>query len=402
MLWMKKLAIITSHPIQYNAPWFCHLAGQSRWGIKVFYLWDFGVSDHIDVGFQREIRWDIPLLNGYEYEFVPNVSSSPGTHHFWGLRNPLLLARVGAYDPDAVLLMGYNYASFYRFLYGWGRARAPLLFRGDSHRIIRQSGGKEWARRKVISSIFRRFSAFLYVGGATRDYFRYHGVPRRKLFFAPHAVDNERFFRQGEQAARDAAAWKRELGIPDDNAIILMAGKLETKKRPLDLLFAFLAARLERVTLLFVGSGHLEGELRNRANGHAHIRFASFQNQSLMPRTYAAADLVILPSYGTQETWGLAINEAMCMSRPVIVSDHVGCAQDLVKPFRNGLIFPAADVPALTAALREAFSDRARLQAWGDEGHRIVEGYSYRQTTQGLEEALEQFSANPAYSKSAR
>ena len=382
-----KLAIITSHPIQYYAPWFRHLASTTDLPIKVFYLWDFGINQQMDMGFKHLIHWDIPLLKGYDYEFVPNVSSNPGTHHFWGLQNPSLLERVSIYNPDAVLLMSYNYASLYNFLWRWNRRQVPLLFRGDSHRLRPNTGVKEWSRRKFISLIYQRFSACLYVGKANYSYFRAHGVPPQSLFFAPHAVDNDRFFAHTEEANRKATLWKQELGIAKNHSVILFAGKFEVKKRPLDLLQAFLQANLPQVSLLFVGAGALENELRSQA-AHPHIHFALFQNQTLMPRTYAIADLVVLPSYGSCETWGLAINEAMCMSRPVIASSHVGCASDLIQPYSNGLIFPAGNVSALTASLKEAFSNRERLQTWGEESRRLVANYSYTQTTQGLKEAL--------------
>ena len=384
---MKKLAIITSHPIQYYAPWFRYLAVATDFSIKVFYLWDFGVKQQVDIDFKQPIQWDIPLLTGYDYEFVPNVSSDPGTHHFWGLQNPSLLEQVSIYNPDALLFMSYNYASLYNFLWRWNRRRAPLLFRGDSHRLLPSQGTKEWARRSFISMIYQRFSACLYVGKANYGYFCAHGVPPQSLFFAPHAVDNDRFKAHTEEANRKAKQWKQELGIPENHSVILFAGKFEVKKRPLDLLQAFLQANLPQVSLLFVGGGALESQLRSQA-AHPHIHFAPFQNQTLMPRTYATADLVVLPSYGSGETWGLAINEAMCMSRPVIASSHVGCASNLIQPYRNGLIFPAGDVSALAACLQEAFSDRERLQMWGEESRKIVGNYSYTQTTQGLREAL--------------
>ena len=384
---MKKLAIITSHPIQYYAPWFRYLAETTDFFIKVFYLWDFGVNQQMDRSFKQLIQWDISLLTGYEYEFVPNVSSEPGTHHFWGLQNPSLLAQVSIYNPDAVLLMIYNYASLYDFLWRWNRRESPLLFRGDSHRILPSTGAKEWVRRKFISLIYRRFSACLYVGKANYAYFCDHGVLPQNLFFAPHAVDNDRFFAHTEERLRQAMLWKQELGIPKNHSVILFAGKFESKKRPTDLLQAFLLANLPQVSLLFVGAGALLSELRSQA-AHPHIYFASFQNQSLMPRTYAAGDLVVLPSYGSWETWGLTINEAMCMSRPVIASSHVGCASDLVHPYRNGLIFPAGDVSALAACLQEAFSNRERLKIWGEESRKLVTSYSYTQTTQGLIQAL--------------
>ncbi|GAB4369394.1 MAG: hypothetical protein Kow00121_09280 [Elainellaceae cyanobacterium] len=389
MFSMQKLAILTSHPIQYYAPWFRYLANAENLDIKVFYLWDFGITCAVDVKFQAAFQWDIPLLTGYDYEFVPNTSSSPGTYHFWGLQNPSLISQVKDYQPEAVWLMNYNYASLYRFISSWNTNKAPLLFRGDSHHLLPRTGLKEQLRRQIISTIYRRFAAILYVGKANYGYFRYHQVAPGKLFFSPHAIDNDRFLAQADIASQQAQTWKQELGIPENHQVILFAGKFELKKRPLDLLQAFLQAQLAQVSLLFVGSGSLEAELKAKATGHPHIYFAPFQNQSLMPRTYATADVVVLPSYGPQETWGLSINEAMCLARPVIVSDHVGCAQDLVHPYENGLIFPAGNVSALADALREAFSNQDRLQAWGNQSRCIISRYSYTQATQGLLHALD-------------
>lgn len=385
---MKKLAIVTSHPIQYYAPWFRHLAQQNDFRIKVFYLWDFGVTNQVDVGFKQSVQWDVPLLEGYDHEFIPNISSAPGTHHFKGLQNPSLLQQVKAYQPNAVLLMCYNYASLYRFIWSWDTRQAPLLFRGDSHRLIPSTGIRAWAKQQAITQIYRRFAACLYVGKANYGYFQHHGVSPQKLFFSPHAVDNDRFFKQSEIARQQAISWKQELGIPLSHDVILFAGKFEPKKRPLDLLQAFLTARLKQVSLLFVGSGSLETELRTASAKHSHIYMAPFQNQSLMPRTYAIASLVVLPSYGAGETWGLALNEAMCMARPVIASSHVGCEQDLINTHKNGLVFPAGDVLALAHCLQDAFSDRIRLKRWGEESRHRISNYSYIQATDGLKSAL--------------
>jgi len=384
---MKKLAIITSHPIQYYAPWFRYLTHQAAVDLRVFYLWDFGVRQQLDPGFQQSVEWDIPLLEGYEYEFIPNTSKQPGTKHFWGLQNPTLIQQVSQYKPDVVLLMNYNYASLYHFLWHW-RA-SPILFRGDSHRLITQPGFKPWLKDCWISQVFRRFAACLYVGKSNYHYFQAHGVSSDRLFFSPHAVDNDRFFQQADLAATQAAAWKKELGIPQNHAVILFAGKLIPKKRPTDLLQAFLTANLPDVSLLFVGSGELEATLRSQAAKHAHVYFAPFQNQSQMPRTYAIADLFVLPSYGSGETWGLAVNEAMCLSKPVLVSNHVGCAADLVYPHQNGLSFAAGDVTALAESLQSAFADRDQLVEWGRESRRIIAKHSYAQTTKGLLEAID-------------
>jgi glycosyltransferase involved in cell wall biosynthesis len=386
---MKKLAIVTTHPIQYYAPWFRHLTQTLGQSVRVFYLWDFGITQQLDAGFQQAFRWDIPLLDGYDAEFVANVSAQSGTHHFWGLQNPSLVRQVSAYQPDAVLLMAYNYASLYRFLLQWPTQQIPLLFRGDSHRLVPPTGFKARLRRQWITQIYRRMAACLYVGKANYDYFRHHGVADRQLFHAPHAIDNDRFFSQTAVAHREAIAWKQDLGIPTDHQVILFAGKFEAKKRPFDLLQAFHQAQLTQVSLLFVGTGPLAAALRAQAATIPHVYFAPFQNQTQMPRTYAIADIVVLPSSGLGETWGLAINEAFCMARPVIVSSHVGCAQDLVQPHHNGLIFPAGEVSALAGCLQVALGDRQRLKAWGTASQQIISRYSYTQTTQGLSQALD-------------
>jgi glycosyltransferase involved in cell wall biosynthesis len=382
---VSKLAIVTSHPIQYYAPWFRYLDQIHEVEIKVFYLWDFGVTQQIDAGFKQPLQWDIPLLDGYSHEFIENTSANPGTHHFWGLQNPTLLDRVKAYQPNAVLLMCYNYASIYQFIWNW--KQAPLLFRGDSHRLIPTKGIKSLVKQQLISQIFHRFAACLYVGKANYEYFRYHNVAEDRLFFAPHAIDNDRFFAQNKVANQQAQLWKQELGIPSTDHVILFAGKFELIKRPLNLLTAFTQANLDRVSLLFVGAGLLEEKLRFAASQYANIYFAPFQNQSLMPRTYAISDLVVLPSYS--ETWGLAINEAMCMARPAIVSNHVGCAQDLIKPGINGLTFPAGDTTALAHCLQQAFADRSQLANWGKISQQHIQKYSYTQASQGLLTALQ-------------
>lgn len=393
---MRRLAIVATHPVQYYAPWFQYLAAKADLEFKVFYLWDFGVTEQADTtGFQRTIKWDLPLLGGYDFEFVANLSSRPGTDHFWGLRNPRLLTHVTHFKPDAVLMLGYNFASMMNFIWRWNTRAAPLLFRGDSHRLQRGTGLTEWCRRMAIATVFRRFSGFLYVGQANLEYFRMHGVKAASLFFAPHAIDNSRFIRAASTARGEATAWKGQLGIPAMDKVVLFAGKFEPKKRPLDLLQAFLRVDLPGTSLLFVGSGPLESEMRTLAGGNRAVKFAPFQNQSAMPRTYAIGDVFVLPSFGSGETWGLSINEAMCLSLPIIASTHVGCVADLVHPNRNGLVFSAGNVDSLAACLRNALADESRLRDWGEESRRIIDDYSYSRLTDGLLLALNRLDIVP-------
>jgi glycosyltransferase involved in cell wall biosynthesis len=143
--------------------------------------------------------------------------------------------------------------------------------------------------------------------------------------------------------------------------------------------------------LLFVGSGELEAELRAMTGGEIgrSVFFAPFQNQSEMPKVYACGDVLVLPSFGSGETWGLAVNEAMSLGKPVIVSSHVGCAEDLVIPGETGWVFPAGQVEALGQVLSAAASDPEALLAMGRRARKHIGGYSYERATEALIDALE-------------
>lgn len=392
-----RLAIVVSHPIQYYAPWFRHLAKQPWLDLQVFHLWDFGVAPRQDPGFGHAVVWDVDLLGGYDHVFVPNLSADPGTHHFRGLDNPTLPEVLEAWRPDAILLFGYAYLSMLRVL-GSRRLRAiPKLLRGDSHDLARPPGWRTRAGRLGRRLLFRRFAGFLAVGKANTEHYLSSGVPGQRIHFAPHAVDLERFDGADPALHEEAEGWRRSLGIPADAPVALFAGKFEDIKRPMDLLEAFLGLHEGAVeapsgspVLLFVGSGAWESKLRKAAGARVgrSVLFAPFQNQSLMPRTYAAADLLVLPS--ARETWGLVVNEAMAMGRPALVSDAVGCAPDLVEPGVTGWTFPAGDRGALASALAVAFAlGRKGLGAMAPACQARAGAYSFEAATEGLRRSLE-------------
>ena len=340
---MLRLAIIVSHPIQYYVPLYRRLAKRKDVEIKVFFTWHGAESPILDQGFKKEVAWDIPLRDGYEFEVVPNISRKPGTHHFWGLQNPRLLSAVLEWQPDAVFLTGYPYASHLKAMHAFFTRRVPLLFRGDSH-LLNQTGGLRWVvKRMVLHWIYRWSAACLYVGKHNRDYYRAFGVPEEKLFSCPHSIEVDRFANPSDELEIQATAWRTELGIKDNQVVLLFAGKFEDKKRPLALMRAVKDHDDSNVMLVMVGDGELGDQVRQIAQSAPdRFRVLPFQNQSRMPLVYRLGDLFVLPSV-YNETWGLAVNEAIACGRPVLVSDMVGCAPDLVKPGRTGEIFHADD-----------------------------------------------------------
>jgi glycosyltransferase involved in cell wall biosynthesis len=382
--------VVLSHPIQYYSPWFQWLRARTDLSFRVFYLWDFGVAIRRDPQFQTAFRWDVDLLEGYESEFVPNRSARPGPDHFRGFDNPQLAARLEAWRPEAVLLFGYKWLSHLRAVAWARRRRVPLLFRGDSH-LLGRPGPRppaSWLQR----ALYAQFAAFLPVGRANREYFRTFGVPEHKLFFAPHAVDHRRFDPADPAAAAAAAALRRELAVPPEQRIVLFAGKFTAAKQPGALLRAFLELHRSDAILVLAGEGEEKSALQAAAAGHPNVRFLPFANQSEMPARYRLADLFVLPSRGCYETWGLAVNEAMHLGVPALVSDRVGCQQDLVSDGETGWVFRSEDEAHLRerlGAALDALADPPQRAALRAAVLRRIAGYTYEQASAGLRAALD-------------
>jgi glycosyltransferase involved in cell wall biosynthesis len=389
-----RLAIVVSHPTQYYSPWFRWLAAHTPLEFRVFYLWEFGVAAQRDRQFGATFKWDVDLLSGYAHEFVPNVAPDPGTHHFGGLRNPQLTARLAAWAPGAVLLFGYKWSAHLRAIaWGWRRG-IPLLFRGDSHFLGR--GAPAWTTRVVLRILYSRFAAALYVGAANRDYFTTLGVQGSRLFFAPHAVDSSHYDPRQDATRAAAAELRSQLGLAPSTRVVLFAGKFVPAKQPRELLRAFLALRAPDAALVMVGDGEEKTALHDlaRAAPPGTVHFLPFANQSEMPARYLLADVFALPSRGFYETWGLAVNEAMHMGVPALVSDRVGCQRDLVTDGATGWVFPADDPGALQAKLGEALAAvRADREGFRARVMARVADYSYAAAARGLMQALEGIAA---------
>jgi glycosyltransferase involved in cell wall biosynthesis len=357
----KRICFVVSHPIQYTVPLYQRLARRDDVAIKVFFTWHAGGKAVEDRGFGRAIAWDIPLTQGYEFEPVPNVAAAPGTDRLFGLRNPALLDRVMTWRPDVVHVTGWAWYSHLQLLRALHRRGVPTLFFGDSHLLDGKIGGPRWwVKSAVLRRVYSWPTACLYAGSANRAYFEVFGVPPQRLYPCPHAIDVGRFAEPAGRREEEAARWRSELGIAADRKVLLYAGKFEQKKRPTDLMRAFARLPDPSLMLVMVGSGELQAEIDAIAAADpARFRILPFQNQSRMPVVYRLGDIFVLPSaFG--ESWGLAVNEALACGRPVIISDRVGCAPDVVDA-SCGRIFPWNDWGEFGKTVAAMFGDPGKL-----------------------------------------
>jgi glycosyltransferase involved in cell wall biosynthesis len=385
---MRKLAIVTSHPIQYNAPLFRLLAQRGLIHIKVFYTWSQTEMGSVyDPGFEKEMKWDIPLLHGYDYAFVKNIAKNPGSHHFRGIINPTLLKELKQYQPDAVLVYGWSFHSHLNVLQ---RFKKPIFFRGDSTLLNEKNGFafRKSLRRLFLKFVYRRLSAAIYVGENNKQYFIKHSVNKQKLIYAPHCVDNDRFSGKNENYKTAADLCRSELNLRPEHVCFLYAGKLEKIKGVEVLIDGFLQIPDENARLIIAGNGALESLLKTKAKRDKRIVFLPFQNQSKMPILYRLGDVFVLPSYS--ETWGLSLNEAMACGCAVIASTRCGAAIDLIDN-TNGRIFEAGNSTALSNVMMELMKSSVRNELKKNSQLKIS-NFTLEKTAEAFEDCLNNYS----------
>ena len=324
---MKRLAILSTHPIQYNAPLFRMLAQEKSIDLKVFYS-KKTEQVRFDKDFGQEITWDVPLTDGYVHESFDSKEKTGRTE---------LMTAIESFNPNALLVYGCNFAGHLAAMRHF-HGSVPVWFRGDSTLLDPLPVWKLTLRKISLNWVYRFVDRAFYVGQANKRYFLWCGLREDQLTYAPHAVDNDYFMKDDTQRKREALDIRSELGIDAEATVFLFAGKLEPIKQPLELAEAFESIKTQ-AHLIYVGSGVLETQLKQRFNINPNIHFVGFQNQSKMPIWYRVGNVLCLPSLS--ETWGLAVNEALACGCKVIVSDRVGCAEDLVEGTIFGKVIPA-------------------------------------------------------------
>jgi glycosyltransferase involved in cell wall biosynthesis len=368
------------------------IAERNRIDLKVFYTWSQAQKGELyDPGFTKAREWDVPLLEGYDYEFVENTARDPGSHQFWGIVNPRLIKMIEAYNPNAILVYGWSYYSHLNAIYHF-KGKIPILFRGDSTLLddAYLSSIKKWCRKVFLNWVYRHVDKAFYVGQANKQYFLANGLNEKQLIFAPHSIDNSRFSGNNEFYEEQALLWRRELCIPDQSIVFLFAGKLEPKKNPLLLIDAFQALSDQNIRLIIAGNGVLEKKLKDKAKFEPGILFIDFQNQSRMPIVYRLGDVFVLPSSGPGETWGLSVNEAMACGRPAIVSDACGCYSDLIVEGKTGYVFKRNDLLDLSRCMN-MFSDKDQVATMQNDILNHISKFNFHNVASAVENVVNGF-----------
>ncbi|NYF89976.1 glycosyltransferase family 4 protein [Tunturiibacter empetritectus] len=399
---MKKrvrLAYLVSHPIQYQAPLLRRIAQEPDIDLTVFFGSDFSVRSYQDEGFGVDVKWDVPLLDGYRHKFLP-VIRDDGTQTVttplnYGIYSELR-GRNGEPGYDLLWTHGYNMVNA---LHGMVAAKAlgiPVLVRADMWLRDRPRSGPKLLFKSLFFQFLKHMvDGVLPAGTLNTEYWQHYlgdDVPR---FLMPYAVDNNYFQRRCQEAAATREAFRRELGLDAGRPVILFASKLQQRKHCSDLVDAYVRlinreSDQPRPYLLIVGDGEERAALEEqaRSRGLADVRFCGFRNQSELPRFFDLATVFVLPA--RHEPWGLVVNEVMNAGRAVILSDDIGCQPDLVTNGVEGYVFPVRNVNALAEALQRVLATPETATQMGQRALDRINAWSFEEDIQALRQAIAQ------------
>jgi Glycosyltransferase len=385
-----RVAIIASHVIQYQDPFFRLLGADPDVDLTVLYLSNAGARTYRDTEMGTTLQWDVELLTGYRHVFLRNFvrdSNRGWTRHI----NPdIVPALLRAHYDMAIFMLGWGSISALLGMLTCRLTGIPFFLYGDSSFPPPEDSLRRRIRARLLRWLFRNAAGFMVSGVLNADYYRHYGADENHFFLLPWAVDNERFENTSRFAPGERELMRASLRIRPDQVVFVFSAKLVERKDPMTLLRAYeMMPDRDRASILFLGDGVLREPLETFAREHSltGARFAGFVNQSELPKYYGLADVFVLPS--TYEPRGAVINEAMACGLPVIVTDRCGSIGDIVIESENAFIYPAGDAAALAASMTRLVDDTALRERMAKRSRQIIGTWTFARGVEGVKAAAQ-------------
>jgi glycosyltransferase involved in cell wall biosynthesis len=388
-----RLAIVVSHPIQHFAPWHQEVAKIPGVDLRVLFCCDWGTVPYFDPEFCSEIRWDIPLLDGYSHGFLP-IKKRPQRLGYRQVDNPTVGEELDRFNPDVVKVFGYAYKTNWRAARWASRRRKPLLLYSDSNGRAETPPWKRFVKHAVVGRFYSQVDGALFVGDNNLAYHRRYGLAEDRLFPGSMPIHQSQLIRSIPDRMAMRSQIREEYGIPSEAFVVMFCGKYSSYKRPIDVIAA--AHMVSQVGIptwsILVGEGSERGRLEEYIR-HQHVRnttLTGFINQSRIPAFYAAADALIVSS--ERDSHPLVVSEAGTFGLPAIVSDLVGCIgpNDTAQPGVNALIYPCGNRQKLGEAIRQLYREKDQYRLMSLRAEEIAATQDVTQAAKQLATAAQQ------------
>ena len=218
----------------------------------------------------------------------------------------------------------------------------------------------------------------LVVGSLARESVLALGADPARVRVFSNTIDVEAWVERADQLAARRSELRAAFGLGEEVVVVSVA-RLAPEKG-LDVLLRATAAA--GVRPLVVGSGPERAYLESMAGDAI---FTGELPWDRVAEAYAAADIFALVS--AHEPWGVVVNEAAASGLPLVLSDRVGAAADLLVDGENGVLVPFGDSTATAEALRLLAVDPALRARYGARSRELVSAWGYEPSVEAFVEA---------------
>jgi glycosyltransferase involved in cell wall biosynthesis len=361
-----RVALITGEPTPYRVPHIRMLAARPELDVTVFYA-----SATVQRRTWRVEHAEAVYLDG------PSLPLSRVLHHDYPL-TPGIWGELERGGFQLVVVGGWSLMAT-QLAIAWSRRRkVPYVLMSDNHLLEPRPAWVRAVKRAVLPRIVPQAAAWLVPGSLARDHIVAYGARAERTLVFPLTVDVAEF-----GARVDALRTER---IDGTEVTVLHVGRLIAHKAVDVLVRASAAAG---VRLHVVGDGPERRTLEALASTlSADVTFSGELAGEELASAYAAADVFALAS--RRETWGVVVNEAAAAALPLVLSDAVGAAGDLLRDGENGILVRSGDVAGLSAALRRLAADPELRRRMGARSRELVAGWGYERSVEAFVELAQE------------
>jgi glycosyltransferase involved in cell wall biosynthesis len=390
-----SLAVIVSHPVPYFAPWYREIARDDRVRLRVFFCCDWGVRPYVDSDFHSEIKWDVPLLEGYDHEFLP-IRKRPTHLTFTSVNNQQVSKRLSSFGPDVVQGYGYAYSTLWKAWLWARRTDTPFLIYSDSVLSHRSSSRTGFLRDSLVRLFYQHVDGAFAVGDQNVSFHRHYGVPVERIWRGSLPVDQKRFQKDKENTVLNRQSIRQRYSIPTEAFVVICSGKLIPRKRPMDLVEAsILGDWTDRgIWLMFVGDGPERAALQSRIDSKelSNVVLTGFINQAEIPAHFQAADVLAVCS--SRDPHPLVVTEAASFGLPIVASDAIGCIgeSDTAQIGVNATAYPCGSVSDLRIAVENLATNQGTWNSMSEASRRIASSQDASVAAAALIDAVQSLS----------
>lgn len=383
-----KLAIFAGNPVQYHAPIYRLLHADDEIDLTVLYGSDIGAKEFYSKEFECVIKWDISLTDGYEYKYFKNLAGEQ-RKGFFSRINPGMFFHVLLGGYDAVLIHGYDTFSAWLVFIASKLSFTKVIWRGEAaiRPSNRKSPLKQFVKSYILPLYFKMCNAVMYSCTGNLEYLKQFKINPAKIFRIPCAANNDFFQAERAKHMPKRDEMRQEIGINKDDMAIMFTARFVQRKRPLDLLEAIAKIPHDNIVVIFAGGGGLEKEMKEfAANNNIRTVFTGFIGQTELARYLTLADMfAIVSDYDASPK---SMNEALNFYLPILTTDKVGTAFDLVKNGENGFIVESRDIDAMAEKINYINSDKERARVMGEKSFELTKEWNFQKDVEGIKQAL--------------